>query len=539
MRNLLIFPPGWMQFGPYLSLPLLKGFLKARGIETSILDLNLEFYDWVLSRSVLEQVEECLKARERADKSTLSAKEIAKLCKALLNHSYLVEHVESAKNTLRTAELYLDDRQRQQAKIDLCGALNLVESAFPGLTLTLSEISFSNCGLEPDEVIPFLSSNENIIKWFYEDRVCKLLKGETYDFIGFSLPAWEQFVPALTLARALRERQQDSLHLCMGGNYTTRLVGTWGEQAHPYTQLIDSFSLFEGEESLFQLLTALESGQPLDGVSNLAFRRKDKLVRTPLGGVDINAIPVPDFDGLPLDRYFVPEPILPLYTSRSCPWKCSFCTIPYASSKFRQRKAERVAEDLSTLKQKYGIRLFTFVDETLTVPILRNVSREIVARDLDIRWYGETRFHDSINEDLCKQMFQSGCRKIQFGLESYNQRILDLMRKDIKIDYILPNIKACLDAGIAVHLFTFYGFPGEEEAEARQTHEFAQWVLKLSRDTYKNPYSTVGSGTFNLEIYSDVYYHPERYGVTLVNISDPDASPFEINYEVKNGLTRW
>jgi len=502
------------------------------------MDLNLEFYDWVLSRRTLLGIIERLRERERREKSDLSTVELAKLCKAILNHSYLIEHVESAKDALRKSELYIGDLRRQQAKIDLCGSLNLMESAFSGLTLTLSDISFANCGLNPERVLPFLGSDENIVKWFFEDRVTELMGEERYDFVGFSLPAWEQFVPALTLASAIRERQGEQVHLCMGGNYITRLVGTWGEAAHPYSYLIDSFSVFEGEESLCQLLGTLAEGGPLDQVSNLVFRRNDALTRTKIGGVDINTIPTPDFDGLPLDKYFVPEPILPLYTSRSCPWKCSFCTIPYASSNFRQRKAERVAEDIATLKNKYGVRLYTFVDETLTVPMLRNASRAITARELDIRWYGETRVNNGIDANLCQQLFRSGCRKLQFGLESYNQRILDLMQKDVKIDHILPNIKDCLEAGISVHLFSFYGFPGETEAEARSTHEFSQAVLKLSREKYNNPFSTVGSGTFNLEVYSDVYYHPERYGVTLKNLSGPDASPFEIDYDVESGLTR-
>jgi hypothetical protein len=86
----------------------------------------------------------------------------------------------------------------------------------------------------------------------------------------------------------------------------------------------------------------------------------------------------------------------------------------------------------------------------------------------------------------------------------------------------------------------FIGFPGETEEEARETRAFSQAMLRLSRETYKNPYSSIGMGAFNLEVYSDVYNHPDRYGVRLTSA----AAGFEvddiftIDFEVDEGLSR-
>ncbi|MDJ0841412.1 MAG: radical SAM protein [Acidobacteriota bacterium] len=525
-----------MQFGPYLSLPLLKGYLNSKGVSVSILDLNIEFYDWCLSRETLLAAGPLLHERERREATSLSPIAWAGLCKALLTHDYLAERVEEAKRVMRTPDAYLDDVRREQAKVEICGALNAVAAAFPGTTVTPGEITFSDCGLHPDKVIPFLSSEANLMNWFYRERARPLIGSQSYDFIGFSLPAWEQLIPTLTMASALKAEFGDGLHLCMGGNYTTRLVGTWNNKAHPYTQWVDSFSLFEGEDSLYQLLGALDENTPLEKVTNLAFAGGSELVQTPVAEVDIDTVATPDFDGLVLDRYLAPDPILPLYTSRSCPYKCSFCTIPYASSRFRSRKPELVAHDMENLNARYGAKLFSFVDETLTVPILQTLGREIIERDLKVYWYGETRFHPKIDDALCETLFRAGCRKMQFGLESYNQSVLNAMKKGMKIDIIRPNLESCLKNGIAVHLFTFYGFPGETEEQARRTHEFAGEIMDRSRDFYDNPFSTVGSGTFNLEVYSDVFYKPDHYGVRITDY-DP-ANPFEIDYEVTRGMTR-
>lgn len=535
MRALLIFPPGWMQFGPYLSLPLLKGYVEAHGAQLDLLDLNIEFYDWVLSQATLTAVGPRIDERLTHMRGSLSTIERARLCKAALTREALAERVEAAKATLRSSARYDDDSEREAAKRDLCAALGVVASAFSGLTITPSEIGFANCGLDPRRVLAFLKSEANIMSWFYQDRVSALVAEKSYDFIGLSLPAWEQLVPALTLVRALRSDGpgRDS-HVCLGGNFVTRMVGTWGDRAHPFTTIVDSFSVFDGERSLLQLLAAIDESSPLEEVENLVLCRGDRMVRTRTSEVDINSLPTPNFDGLELESYLAPEPILPLYTSRSCPYKCSFCTIPYASSGFRQRDADKVVDDLEQLSDRYGVRMYSFVDETLTVSVLRDCAEAINRRGLDLRWYGETRCHPEIDSELCEELYRSGCRKLQFGVESYNQRVLNAMKKGVKLEIIRPNLEACLSAGIAVHLFTFYGFPGEEEHEARRTHEFAQSILARSFEVHENPYSSVGTGTFNLEAYSDVYHYPDRYGVRLLGRD----SFFDVDYEVERGMSR-
>ncbi|HSK01180.1 MAG TPA: radical SAM protein [Kofleriaceae bacterium] len=539
MRTLLVFPPGWMQFGPYLSLPLLRAYLEQHGVKADVLDLNIEFYDWVLSRPVVEASAARLRAREERS-GGLVPQEYAKLCKAILGWEEVAQEVEDAKSVLRSRAAYVDEERRERARSTITSALNVVESGYDRFRLTLSQIIFGGVGLTPDRVMEFLPSERNIINWFYEDRVRPLLGAARYDLIGFSLPAWEQLVPALTLARAMKRRDPDT-RFVVGGNFITRLVGTWDERApHPYTKLIDFFSVFEGERSLLQLIEALDTGGDPGAAENLVFARGDRMVRTTHGSVDIDSIPTPNFDGLALERYLVPEPILPLFTSRSCPYKCSFCTIPYASSEFRSRSPANVAADLANLTAKHGTRLYTFVDETLVVPALSGLADEVIERGLDVYWYGETRFHPKIDRALAKRLFASGCRKLQFGLESSSQRVLNLMKKGIRTSYIEANIDACLAEGIAVHLFTFIGFPGETAPEARETHAFAQRMLRRSIDQYGNPYSSVGMGAFNLEVYSDVYNHPERYGVQLASPAAGLESDdiFELDYTVESGLSR-
>jgi anaerobic magnesium-protoporphyrin IX monomethyl ester cyclase len=77
---------------------------------------------------------------------------------------------------------------------------------------------------------------------------------------------------------------------------------------------------------------------------------------------DINSLPTPDFDGLPLDKYLSPVRVLPLQSSRGCYWgRCAFCTHSLGYGKrYQPRQPAKVAADIRQLKERYGVRYFAF-----------------------------------------------------------------------------------------------------------------------------------------------------------------------------------
>ena len=69
-------------------------------------------------------------------------------------------------------------------------------------------------------------------------------------------------------------------------------------------------------------------------------------------------------------------------------------------------------------------------------------------------------------------MRDAGCLKIVFGLESFNQRVMDFMKKGIKQEWVRRITADCVDLGIAVHCYIIVGFPTEKEEEALDTMNF-------------------------------------------------------------------
>lgn len=538
MKTLLIFPPGWNPCGPYLALPLLKGYLEAAGHEFDILDLNIELFDWALSAETINGLHGALVARERLGKAALGAHDYARVCMALLRLDHLADTVEVAKGVMRTPHLFNDDSRRAEAQRTIAEALDLVSAAFEGVSFSTQQIYFKTCGLNPEMVAHFAEDPDNLIRRFCKDLRPQLPNFAEYDLIGFSVACWEQLAPAVSIAQSIRD-QGFAGHICFGGNYTTRMIKTWQKCGPYFTYQVDSYSLYEGEHSLAKLIEVVGGTGELSDVPNLAYFEDGRLVSTGYVPVPVSDLPPPDFDGFPLQKYLMPELILPVFASRGCGYKCAFCSIPYASGKFQRRDELEVVREVGALQAKYGTRHFTFVDEILTLETLEHVADHLIASDLDIRWYGETRFHPKMTGDKTAKLFASGCRKLQFGMESYSQRVLNLMRKGTKVEQMLPNIEACLQSAIAVHLFAIIGFPGETEEEALLTKEFCNRIMSLSEETYGLPYSTVGLSPFRLSFFSDVHLNPERYGVELVDLRETDAplDIFSIDYRTRIGLS--
>jgi hypothetical protein len=221
-------------------------------------------------------------------------------------------------------------------------------------------------------------------------------------------------------------------------------------------------------------------------------------------------MPTPDYDGLPMVDYLSPKPVILLANSRGCYWnKCAFCELTgLAEKKYRFRKLELVFRDLETLAAKHNTEYFLFSVEAIPPNQLKEICEYILSRNLKIYWQSEVRFEKQFTDDFCRLLYRAGCRQLIFGLESGNQRILDLMEKGTKLSEIREIMKNCHGAGIAVSLQSFIGFPTETESEATDTLNF----LLENRDLI----NSFAMGKYKLIIHSRVYNNPQAYGIQSI-----------------------
>ena len=167
----------------------------------------------------------------------------------------------------------------------------------------------------------------------------------------------------------------------MGGSVFTKLIDNL-QQNHLLFDLVDSFIVFEGEHALLGLIEQLEGKKDFSKVPNLVYKDDNRIrVNQPFHIEDINALPTPDYDGFPLDRYLSPKRVLPLQGSRGCYWrKCTFCNLHVDNLKFRLRNLDLVLEDMDRLKEKYNAEYMFFSDECMPVKQLDSLSSRLIEK---------------------------------------------------------------------------------------------------------------------------------------------------------------
>lgn len=527
---LLVNPPLWNAFAPHLAVPLLLAVAKEAGFQARGLDLSAESMDCLLSPSGLAALEDRLVARAG------SADELTdrRARRGLMLMPHVVSHIDAAKDTLRSLAALADPVATRQANITLRNALWVASAAFDRAKIDLFANDLYHSARSSAEVLAATTDlDRNVYRWAFEylglaDRITELNPA----VIGISVSADTQLVAAMTVARMARETGWGG-QLVLGGNFVTRIATRW-RQRHPFFDLVDSMVLHEGEDAIIAACAnaVTRRSRPVPGEVR---PDGDRLVRTQTKTVDLECLPAPDYRDFDLTKYLAPGPILPTYASRSCAWDCAFCSIPFASNKFRSRSSERIVAEMTTLERRHGARHFCLVDEIATTHSLRTLSDELLDHRKDYSWYAETRVSAAWKRPLTDRLYASGCRRLSLGIESYNQRVLDKMRKGTKVEVIDSSIEAFLRSGIPVHLFCIVGFPGETAAEAARTIDYASGVCARASDEFGLPETTWAAAPFVLDLHSPVGQQPHEYGLIIIPPPPEEDLALTVDYQMVGG----
>src|SRR5437016_5260068 len=113
------------------------------------------------------------------------------------------------------------------------------------------------------------------------------------------------------------------------------------------------------------------------------------------------ALPLPDFDGFPLDSYFVPVRILPYLATRGCYWgRCTFCDHGQGYfDQYRGMPAHEVVRQIKALKEKYHAEHFLFADESYPPALFKKVVQLLVEQKVGIKWTTLIRFEETRSEE--------------------------------------------------------------------------------------------------------------------------------------------
>ena len=523
-----------------MSLPALTSVLRPAGHEVVQKDINVEMYDMFFSRPFLEQVairiahelNHLLHVQEQRalDEEESALKEQLLQCTPEMINQ-IAQNVEEAKNILRGENFY-DIDKLEWATHTLHETMALIslgyypaQICFPPIETDLVYKPFMS-----SEIIEALDDDQiNIYRDVYRQLIAPVMQQEKPGMVGISIVQQKQLIPTFTFCKMTQEEFPD-VHITIGGNIVTRIRDELQSQEKLF-ETIDSAVLYEGENAYLQLVEAVEQKKTLSGLPNLIYRDDSGIhVNQDVCSENLSELPPPDFEGLPLEKYFVPKLILPYLATRGCYWgRCTFCDHfqGYVEG-FRTMQVEQIIEEIRFLKEKYNTRYFHFTDESYPPALFRKLSQRLIEDKLDIVWTTHMRFEETLlDEQVWKDVQESGCRYLHFGYESGNQRVLKLMDKATKLDAIQTNLRMSSEAGIWNHIMGFFGFPGETKEEAEDSKRFVH-------DNRAHIHS-LGFMTYVLGKYSPVAFEPEKYGVSYYKNPEWDLA-MDYYFTLKEGL---
>lgn len=544
---MLILPPQWTPLSPYYGLPILAGELLQAGYTCKIRDLNVEFFNRMTSPEYLAWCRIGANNRlcaERdsfihaiadygvdafnAEAGTLYPEIQGKIDKYELVWDMVVKNISKAKEIFRHEETFYDPEKVQWAFNIICQALEIASLPFYPSRFMMRDFRNPHHKFTIDSVMEATTDElENPFIDFYR-VVIPTIMYENPKLIGISINSYSQVVAGLTLARMLKEALPET-HISIGGNFFTRVIESFTKKPEFFDHFANSLTYEEGEIPMIKLAEFVNGKADLSDVPNLIYKKEDKVIINPkCKPKKLNDIAIPEFPGLDLDGYLTPEIVLPMQASRGCYWKkCTFCDHDYGVQ-YNVKTPQKLVEEMSTLKEKYGIKQFEFIDESISPGYLRKMSEAIIENELDVQWFMYARTEKGFTQELMDLAFKAGCRMIMWGVESGSKRIMELINKGIDIDNRFVPLENANQVGIWNFCFIFFGFPTETPEEALST-------INMVMD-HKDVINSYGMSTFTLGKHTKIREEPEKYGITNVREDEEELS-IKLHYDITDGMT--
>lgn len=332
----------------------------------------------------------------------------------------------------------------------------------------------------------------------FEETVSRILKSKP-DLAGFSAVTPTIGICHQFAARVKKEKT--AIVTLAGGIHPSSLPEETLKECAGFDFLIRG----EGELALVQLLGALNNNTGLDNIKGLVYRNSGRIIvngaADSIENLDDLGFPARHLLKNSLYRTFDSGRMTSVIAMRGCPASCIYCAVSLvAGRKCRKRSPSHVIEEIETCSRKYKVSFIAFLDDTFTFDkawvhqlcdglIISGLSRRI-------KWSCLTRV-DNVDMDLLRHMKQAGCVRVELGIESGSQKILDYAKKGIILQQTKEAFSMAKEAGLYTMGFVMLNVPGETRETILQTKKL---IMELEPDFLQVSFATPYPGTELFEI---------------------------------------
>lgn len=347
-------------------------------------------------------------------------------------------------------------------------------------------------------------------------KLISIIEDFTPVYVGIS--AYTENVDEILMLCKYIKRNLPNIRILLGGAHPT--VDSEYCKKKKY---VDFIVRGEGEATNLEVAEAVRTNEKLihfEKIEGLIYYSKKNKGYVDNGKRQV----IMDLDLLPIiKRQYIDKslhaPMVTLISSRGCPGSCIYCAASRMSgAKYRVRNIDNVfLESLLLLHLTNFEKEIYYCDDTFTAVVkrVRRFLSLIDAAKLSFKWRCESRVDVlNRNRDLIQEMVERGCQRLQYGIESGNQEVLDKIMKHLDISVVEDLIDYSIECGVRVATSFIFGHYCDTEETMKETLDIMSRIKNRHGKKVEIFYSfnTPFPGTYQ-------YEHMEELGIRLV-VSD-------------------
>ena len=545
---ILIHPPLWDMYGPPASTAALVGHLRSHGFSAHQIDLNQIYFKDSCNDLLLAAL------RDATDETTYHSK-LPYEHKVVLGAREFMPDLLEAKG-ISHSDLTFEAYRR-----------NITQWELPKLNVMDALIHYGYFCRKSGPMSRLLTNADALtddiwkrLKRLFEQSCLRRIRSEKPAIVGFSMLGEQQLAPTIACTYWLRQEFEGTI--IWGGSDIRYTYQKMQKPESWWRDLPDFLCLGEGESALQRLAELHRRGKArgrdyhrrsapesltdnspvLVTIKGLKDSEVAEAQRIPglLPAPFLN-YPLPtkhyepvdrlgtySFDDLDFDSYLMPEPVIPYQASRGCHWGiCAFCDHEEGYRlHYRPKTVKQVVDDMEIFRREYGITHLQFVDEAIEPDWFNQFLLEIETRGLAgvYRWSNYSKISPYVTSELLQKAYQLGCRMILFGVETFNQRLLQLVKKGIARDQVFRLVADTKSARIRCWIWLISGLPSQTPKELQEDIRDLESVLPLI--------DAVSVGRYRISANSDLAREPSAFGIVSYDLESPMDVVCEHNGEI-------
>jgi len=234
----------------------------------------------------------------------------------------------------------------------------------------------------------------------------------------------------------------------------------------------------EMEGTLLELCNYWKGTRKLKDILGLTYKSGNTIAHTSFRPrINLDWLPHPNLELFDKDLFVGEDGLIKgfhrVFTSRGCPGKCTFCDHKVYEQQMKYHPVEHMLEYVKMVRDKYGITTFSIADDCFMMNHDRVRQFAKGMKEMGVMWRANSRAN-LVNPEILKDMKDSGCHSIAFGIETADPESLERVKKFVRLENQFTSVKMAHEAGLEVYACMMTGFPWETEKHVQSQIDYVK-----------------------------------------------------------------